>query len=299
VSRGRAPVGTIALLVLAWGSTWPSAKEAVSFCPPISFAAIRFTLAGLMVGALALTRPRREGELTFAHWWRVAVVSTFFNVGSLVLSTLAVARLSAGLTSLLVYVQPPVLALAQLLIFRVRLPRVRVVGIVVGFGGVALTLLVGSVFAKFSIAGLSLAVGAGVLWALGTLWVWRAPAAVPRERLVATQFLIAAGPTALAALLLHPIGDVRATPFALLIYLASAVALSVGWLLFFHLIVRHDAVVVSATLFFVPITAVVLSWVFLGEVVPWEIYPGGLLVLASVYLVRDRRVADDDDPVLA
>ncbi|MDQ1539955.1 MAG: hypothetical protein QOH29_681, partial [Actinomycetota bacterium] len=143
VSSIGAPV-LLALLVVyvVWGSTYLAIRYVVATMPPYLSAAARFTVAGLVLYPWAIRRGGGEQRLadkpTRRHWLSALII------GGMLLAfgngTVSVAERSvpSGTAALLVGMMPLWMALFGRLQYKERLTPVAVVGLLVGFGGVAL-----------------------------------------------------------------------------------------------------------------------------------------------------------------
>ncbi len=61
---------------------------------------------------------------------------------------------------------------------------------------------------------------------------------------------------------------------------------SIGWTIWFILLRKEDAMVVSGTSFIVPLVALFSGWLFLKENIVFESITGSALVLSGVFLVN-------------
>ena len=194
VSSVGAPV-VLALLVVyvVWGSTYLAIRYVVATMPPFLSAAVRFTVAGLVLYPWAIRRggaeQRRSDKPTRRHWLSALII------GGMLLAfgngTVSVAERSvpSGTAALLVGMVPLWMALFGRLQYKERLTPVAVIGLLVGFGGVAL--LVGGGSGQLKASGVALLVGATLAWALGSLYARGAP--MPARPLVGTAMEMIAG----------------------------------------------------------------------------------------------------------
>jgi drug/metabolite transporter (DMT)-like permease len=167
--------------------------------------------------------------------------------------------------------------------------RRKVVGLLAGFAGVVLVIgpwrdAGGSVGARFA------CLAAAFSYAIGFVYVRRflSPRGLAPLALAASQLAAAAVLQAVA------------TPF--LAWHAPAVGLRVGasvgvlgllgtglaYVLYFRLIGDLGATTASAVNYLVPVFAVVISIVLLGEPLSWNLAAGGLVVLAGVAYAENR-----------
>jgi drug/metabolite transporter (DMT)-like permease len=180
---------------------------------------------------------------------------------------------------------PLLLALLDRFVFGQRLAPAAIIGLAIGFSGVAVLVGpsggVGDRFAAITLLFTALA------WASGSIYARRA--ALPSRPLVgAAMQMIAAG------VILIPVGAVRGefsdlqTPswtslggLAYLIVFGSLLAFtSYAWLL------RNAPVKLIGTYAYAnPVVAVLLGTVFLSEPITWQMLVGGGVVIAAVALI--------------
>jgi len=305
---GRAQVPTwriwtaLGTVYLVWGSTYLAIRVVVRTMPPITSAGLRFVAATLLTGAYVLARrgpgafrvPRRQVLTACA----VGILLLFGGNG---LVNLAEQSLPSGLAALLVALVPLFVVVIRAILG--ERPRwVTVIGVVVGFGGVALLLASGGGGAVNG-RGL-LIVGAALSWAAGSVLASRG--SLPALAAVAITMESAAGGIAMLIVgtitgeRLHPAQVSGQSWFALLylIVAGSVVAFSAyAWLLGVAPISQ-----VATYAYVNPVVAVFLGALLLGESVGVAVVTGGLLVVAAVAIVvrseaPSRRAAQADAPI--
>lgn len=179
----RFVVPALGAVYLVWGSTYLAMRVAVEGLPPFFMASTRFVLTGLVL--LAFLRARGASWPTWREWaWSAPVGALMFVLGN---GTVAVAEkhISSGVAAVVCGTMPLwVGALGP--IFKERTTPREWLGLVLGFGGVAVLGLGGELRAEpFSAAILFLA---PISWALGSLLARRLP--LPKGLMsAATQML--------------------------------------------------------------------------------------------------------------
>jgi drug/metabolite transporter (DMT)-like permease len=129
--------GVWLLLCLIWGSTWIVIKLGLSDLPPISFAAIRFTLAVIIL--FALLRVRRIPLPTKASEWRLIALTGVLQF-SVTYSLIfwGEQHISSGLTAVLqAMISVFGLLLAWIFLPSERITAVKAVAVCLGIVGVA------------------------------------------------------------------------------------------------------------------------------------------------------------------
>jgi drug/metabolite transporter (DMT)-like permease len=293
-TRPLAVAGALAIVYVVWGSTYTGIAYGLETLPPLLLAGTRFLAAGAILyiavrlSAAAAVRPTRR------HWAAAALTGTPLLVlgnGGVVW---AQQRVASGIAALLVATVPLWIAALDRVAFGRRLDRRSLIGLALGFAGIATLVDIGGGGADP--VGSVILVLAALGWASGTLLA--RGAALPPQPLLAASMQMLAGGTILtlgAAVTgeLGDIGSVSARSFAGWAYLVafgSIVAFSAyGWLL------RVAPTPLVATYAFVnPVVAVVLGWLLLGEAVGLrEVIAGGIIVAAVALIVTGTARAPD------
>lgn len=156
-----------ALLVLVaalWGFNFVVIKIGIANFPPILFSALRFLFAAL---PLVFFLPRPSVPLRL-------ILGIGLVLGVVKFSLLFIAMdvgLSAGLASLLLQAQAFFTVILAAIVFGDRPRPVQVVGILVAFAG--MTIIATTVDGGFTYAGLALALGAALAWAVSNILMKR------------------------------------------------------------------------------------------------------------------------------
>jgi drug/metabolite transporter (DMT)-like permease len=299
--------GRLALLVWLslcgiWGSTWLGIKLGLRDLPPITFAGIRFALAALLLGAIALIR--RVPQSLTARDWRLLAYTGFLTITvNYALVFWGEQYISSGLAALLSATVPLFgLPLAHWYLASEPLTWAKIVGVLLGLIGVAIVfageLGVGGPLALWASAGIIVAAlataHAGVLLkAQGTH--------IEPSVLAGVQMAGGCIPLLLGGMALEgsPLGF-HWTPlaFASLAYLT--ILGSVIAFLMYYWLIRHTEV--SGVLMIplvTPLIAVLFGVLFGGETIGWHTALGGAAIIGGVALAvvgTGKRVEYDAEP---
>jgi len=127
-----------AYFVVVWGAGFVATRVALQYAAPLTYIGVRYTIAALVPLALAL-QTRADWPATRAGWGHVAVAGLLSHGGYLAGSHYAQYwGLSAGVTALILALQPLVTALVAARWIGERLTGMQIVGSVVGLVGVGL-----------------------------------------------------------------------------------------------------------------------------------------------------------------
>jgi drug/metabolite transporter (DMT)-like permease len=271
--RIAAALGAVYVL---WGSTYLGIRVAIDDLPPLTMLAIRFLIAGALL--YAWTRPKHAAP--DRRGWAAAAVT---GTGLLAVGTGAVAwaelHIDSGLVALVVAMVPLWLALMD----RTKLSSLAIVGLSLGFGGVAA--LAGPGTEAFTPATLVVVVGT-LGWAGASILSRSAP--LPPNGLGAAMQMLCGGAVLLVAgaargelghMHTPSLGAVAAVAY--LVVFGSLVAFTAyTWLL------RNAATSLVGTYAFVnPVVAVLLGTLFLGEPLTLRTIVAGSVIVAGVALI--------------
>jgi drug/metabolite transporter (DMT)-like permease len=293
--RILAVVGALAVVYVVWGSTYLGIALAIETMPPLLMASVRFLLAGTLLYVVASRVGDREGDRPGR---RQGLWAFLTGVPLLTLANGSVGlgqqTVDSGVASLIIASVPLWIALLDRLFFGRRLSRQTIVGIAVGFGGVAL--LIGPTGGGgIDAGGALLLVGASVSWAVGSLLA--RGAILPQRPLVGVAMQMLAGGSVLAVegALLGEVGEVHPgeisgrslAGFAFLVFFGSILAFSCYvWLL------RSTRTSLVATYAYVnPVVAVLLGWAVLDEGIGARTLVAGGIILAAVALIVSAKPA--------
>lgn len=160
----------LAFLVTVWGINWPLTKAALAYSPPLLFAGIRTLIGGLLLLMVVLPRFKK---LRFKETWPIYLISAILNITLFYgLQTVGLNYLHAGLFSAIVFFQPVLMGVFSWLWLGESMYPLKIAGLILGFAGVAVISAAGF-GGHISIAGILLALGSAVSWALGTVYVKR------------------------------------------------------------------------------------------------------------------------------
>ncbi|MEU8205376.1 EamA family transporter [Streptosporangium sp. NPDC049046] len=278
--------GALAIVYVVWGSTYLAIMITIETIPPLLSGAVRFVTAALVLGLVVLLVKGRDA---FRMTWREAGGATL--VGLLLLNggngmvAVAEQHISSGLAALLVASTPLWLVIFRIM-FRDRPRALTLVGVLIGFGGVAVLSLSGGSNVADGV-GVVIILLASLSWAVGSFLASRIP--MPANPFAASVVEMAAGSVGLA-LTAAAMGErldvaaVSARSWAALIYLIMVGSL-VGFTAYVWLLGNAPISLVSTYAYVNPVVAVVLGALVLSEPVTGSMVAAGVVIVVGVALV--------------
>jgi drug/metabolite transporter (DMT)-like permease len=285
VSRERAlSYSAVGLTVALWASAFVAIRYADRSLSPGALALGRLLVGSLALGLLVLVRRerlpgRRElpGIVVCGVLW--------FGVYNVALNA-AETRIDAGTAAMLVNVGPILIAIFAGLMLHEGFPPRLFAGCLVSFAGAVIIGVATSRHGVHEILGAVLCVVAAFAYAGGV--VAQKPVLRFSSPLMVTWLACTIGAIACvpyAGSLVHGVRNAGASTIGWMIYLGVAPT-AVGFVTWAYALARTTAGRMGSTTYLVPPLALLFAWVFLGEVPPWLVLPGGVLCLAGVALAR-------------
>lgn len=277
------------LLALLWGSSFTLIKVSLEGLTPSQLVLTRLVLGASVL--FAITRFRRVGLPRGASTWgHVAVAAAFGNVVPFLLLSYGELTTGAGLAGVLVGSTPLLtLALAAVALRTERPTPRKAVGLLVGFLGVVVVLGPWR-DSSGSLAGQLACLGAALSYAVGFVYVRRylsprglAPLALATAQLASAVVLQAMVTPFLAWQAPHVTGRVT-----LSIVVLGVLGTGLAYVLYFRLIADVGATNASAVNYVVPVVAVLVGVMLLGEPVTWNLLLGGLVVVVGMGYAENR-----------
>ncbi|MCR3749337.1 DMT family transporter [Lentzea californiensis] len=285
----KASVARFLLLALLWGSSFTFIKVSLEGLTPGQLVLSRLILGAAVLLSIAAIRkvalPR-----SVQVWGHIAAAGLFGNVIPFLLLSYGEKSTGAGIAGVLIGATPLLtLALATAALPTERATSRKAVGLALGFVGVVL--LIGPWHESLgSLSGRLACFGAAVSYAIGFVYVrkYLSPLGLAPLSLAASQLVSAAVLQAVVTPFLAWRTPDFTGPVTLSIVLLGLFSTGLAYVLYFRLIGDVGATTASAVNYVVPVFAVLVSVLFLGEHVTWNLLAGGLVVLVGVAYAENR-----------
>ena len=277
------------MFVLLWSTGFIGAKLGLPYAEPMTFLALRFAIAGVLLLAAVLAF-RAPWPRSWSEAGHIAVAGLLLHgvyLGGVFASIHH--GVEAGVAALIVGTQPLLVAAASAPLLGERIGRLQWLGFLLGVVGVALV-----VWRKLALGlGTPLGMGLSVLALFGitaaTLYQKRFCADMPLRSGNMIQFAAAAAATGLLALALETreIAWTGAFVFALA---WLVLVLSLGAFTLLYILIRRGAAArVSSLFYLVPASTALIAWGLFGERFGPVALTGMALTALGVALINLRR----------
>lgn len=270
------------LVMMVWGFNFVAGKWGLSEVPPLLLMSMRFALvAALLLPFARMPRRQMRGILVLSVTLGTLHFGLMFG---------GLARLDAGVASIVVQTQVPFAAIISAVYYRDFFGWRRTLGLVTAVAGVVVLAGTPSIGADFIPA--AMVVGAALFWAIANVQI-KELGAIDGFALNGYLALFCA-PQLLASSLIFEHGQLAALRESdiwlvmSLIYMAVIVTI-LGFMTWYRLLHRYAINQIVPFMLLVPIFAVVFGIVFLDEALDWRVIVGGSLIVGGVGVITIRR----------
>jgi drug/metabolite transporter (DMT)-like permease len=283
-----AAIAAFVALCLIWSSTWLAIKFGLRDLPPISFVAIRFIIAVVVLLAISIGRvrllPPNRGDFKLLAW--TGVLMFCINYALLFWAELYV---SSGLSAVLQATIPIFgMVVAHFILPSEPLRGARIAGAVVALGGVAVIcsrlLDFGGLLAFWG--GVAIVFGAAGAAFSNVLLKARAIRLAP-AMIAAWQMIFGLVPLIVAGLLLegNPLRFHWTTRAIFCLFYLAIPGSALAFVLLYWLMPRMSVTNLQTISFITPPGAVLFGWLLGGERFNLWSLSGGALILVGVWLI--------------
>ena len=276
------------LFVVLWSTGFIGAKLGLPDCEPLTLLSLRYAAVLVLMGAVSLAT-RAPWPADRRQWLHIGVSGLLIHavyLGGVV--TAIRLGLPAGITALVVGLQPVLTALGAGLFLRERVRATQWAGLALGLAGVILV-VANKVAGSGGPAAATLLVPAVIALAgitAGTLYQKRFCASFDLRTGSVIQFLPCLVVTALAASRTETM-IVHWTPAFVFALAWLVLVLSVGAVSLLNVLIRSGSAVNVASLFYLtPPTTALIAWAMFGETLTGLALAGMGLAVLGVWLAR-------------
>ncbi len=277
---------SLLVAIIGWGWAWVGIRYAIRYYAPGQLAFGRYLVASMTLLPFWLARggrfPRRE------HWFALIVMGvTGFTIYNFCIN-LGEQTITAGTAALIGAFLPIGNTLGAAFFLNEKLSRVRWIGILIAFGGVAVTSLGAQGHLEFSFGASLVFVAVLSASVYGVLTKYMVKNYAPLE---VVSWAMWAGTLALLPLGHGLLTRVQQVPLLATfnVILLGILPGAICYALFTFALSRVTVARASTSMFFMPITSILLGWLLLGELPSWIAITGGCVTIIGAYIVNTKK----------
>ncbi len=287
---GRSWLLNYVALAVIWGLSFAFVKQGLTALTPVQVTAARLGLGAIVVVGLLLST-RTFPRATLTEWRHLVVVGVVGLAVPFALIAFAETRVTSILAGLLNAATPLFTAVfITVLVPEERPHRLQVVGLVIGFLGIAV--LVGAWDlggTGVDPVGVLAMIAATLCYGFGTSFGRVSLSSSRLSGIQLTGIQLLSGTAALLVLLILDPGSDPGdlTPVAGLSVLALGVlGTGLAMVLFWHILRQAGATVAATVTYVIPVVSTSVGVLFLREAFTWNQIVGGLIVIGGVVLTQ-------------
>ena len=278
----RKPILALAVMTITWGYNWVVMKEALSFCDPFVFTAIRVIPAAICLFGILLWTKKDWHPRQVVWTIILGLLSTTLGLGLPIWSLVSG---GAGKTAILLYTMPFWVIIMAWPILGEKVRGFEWLAVILAFTGLVLIVSVDAAGAKLFSS--ILAVISGIAWA-GSAIVTRIMRRNPDFDVVSVttwQMIYGAAPLIIIAFLV-PASPIQWTTVFITALLYNVFVTSViAFLLWFYILNKLPAGMATMGTLITPVIAIIAAAIQLGEIPSLQETMGIILILLGIGLL--------------
>ena len=280
---------------IIWGSTYLAIRIGVGEFPPTLFAGIRFLIAGTLMLAFSVYKGLKL-PANFSEVMKISIVGLFLLLGGNGCVVWAETRIHSGTASLLVATVPLFMALIELTLpNRPKLNLKGWIGLLIGFGGVALLVFSNSTNASADVIGVVLLLIGAFSWAIGSVYSKSFKASSSIIPNIAIQMLAGGLGLFIVGTSFGELSKIHVTSKGMgamlyLIFFGSIV----GYSCYVYILEKWPAAKAGTYAYVNPLVAVLLGALILNEPISIGVIMSTVVILGGVILVQTSKIKIQD-----
>ena len=279
----------IGILSIIWGASFFFVEIAVERMTPLTLVLCRVGFAAfLLLGFVRLTG--REMPKKIGIWGAFLVIGMLNNVIPFSLITWGQQHIDSSLAAILNATTPVFsVMLAHFLTKDESLTKNRLTGVLFGWMGVAILIGIDALSGVgMKIAGQAAVLGASFLYAMAAIFGRRFKAFDP--------VVVSAGMLTGSTIIMIPLAFMMEQPLALdptpvtwaALFGLSAVSTALAYIIYFHVLSKAGATNILLVTFLIPVSAIFLGMMVLGETPGWNVFAGMALIFMGLVFIDGR-----------
>lgn len=280
-------IGMGLAFALIWSSAFSSARIIVADAAPLGSLALRFFISGL-IGVCIARAMGQTWVLTKDQWRATLVFGICQNAIYLGMNFVAMQTVQASIASIIASTMPLIVAFAGWVIYRDSLPKIAVLGLILGIVGVII-IMSARLQAGVDLNGVMLCVIGAAALAVATLSMRSASSGGNLMMVVGLQMLVGALVLAIVAAFIEPFYFNPSAPVVLAFaYTTLFPGLLATWI-WFSLVQRIGPTRAATFHFLNPFFGVAIAAVLLGEALGWRDLIGVGIITVGILCVQLSR----------
>ncbi|MEK9197119.1 DMT family transporter [Ureibacillus sp. FSL E2-3493] len=273
----------ILLTTFLMGSSFAVVKFGLPYSSPLLLAALRFTLAGLIMAVIVFIL-KRPHPTSIKNWMKMFTIGAFQTAGVMGCIFLSLRTITASESSILTFTNPLLVVVFSTIFLKTHYKFYQWIGVLFGLVGVSITM-----GAQLELKiGIFYGILSAVFWAIATLLANKWGVHFDTWVLSAYQMLFGGLLLLLSSFMFEKSFFILNSHSLLILLWLSIMSSIVQFAVWYYLLQKGDPGRTSAYLFLAPFFGVISGWLLLGEPLYPSIIVGGMFIIIGIYLVNSN-----------
>ncbi|MGF9979148.1 DMT family transporter [Viridibacillus arvi] len=273
----------ILLTTFLMGSSFAVVKIGLPYSSPLLLAALRFTLAGIIMAIIVIIL-KRPHPTSKESWIKLLIIGSLQTAGVMGCIFLSLRTITASESSILTFTNPLLVVVLGTIFSQIRYKYYQWIGVLFGLLGVSITM---GAQIEFKI-GILFGILSAIFWAMATLLAKKWGAFFDNWVLSAYQMLFGGLILLLGSFTLEESFFILNSNSIFILLWLSIMSSIVQFAVWYYLLQKGDPGKTSAFLFLAPFFGVLTGWLLLDEPLYPSLIVGGLFIIIGIYLVNSN-----------
>lgn len=281
----------VVLTTSLMGSAFAIGKIGLEYASPIMLVALRFTIAGVVMGLIVYLLKRPHPKI-LSTWGKIFVIGAFQTAVVMGCIFVSLKTITAGESSILTFMNPLLVVIFGTVFLKHHYRKLQWFGVSIGFIGVVITF-----GAHLTIkTGTILGFGSAVSWAIGTLLIKTWGMKIDVWVLTAYQMLFGGLILFISSFFLETVFFIPNVSSIMILLWLAIMASVVQFAIWFYLLQTGDPGKTSAFLFLAPFFGVLSGAIILNEPIHWYVMLGGGFIFIGIFFANwmPQKTADSN-----
>ncbi|MEX3622279.1 DMT family transporter [Viridibacillus arvi] len=273
----------ILLTTFLMGSSFAVVKIGLPYSSPLLLAALRFTLAGIIMAIIVIIL-KRPHPTSKESWIKLLIIGSLQTAGVMGCIFLSLRTITASESSILTFTNPLLVVVFGTIFSQISYKYYQWIGVLFGLVGVSITM---GAQIEFKI-GILFGILSAVFWAMATLLAKKWGSFFDNWVLSAYQMLFGGLILLLGSFTLEESFFILNRNSIFILLWLSIMSSIVQFAVWFYLLQKGDPGKTSAFLFLAPFFGVLTGWLLLDEPLYPSLIVGGLFIIIGIYFVNSN-----------
>lgn len=289
-------IAALMITMLIWGSSFAIVKMGLQEIPPLFFAFIRIFIASIFLTSIIFIKKESVQFINaIRKEWKYFIVLGIIGITLMnITQNFGQSYTSSALAGILQNINPFFILVLSVLFIREIISMNKIFGTIIGFIGMVIVVFAGqdiaTIMSSQTFLGNALMIGSAICWAIYSVLtknIIKKYSALYLIAISCTVGWIALFPIAFVFEDINSIYSLSLNSWSILIYL-GVFSSGITYFLWNYALSKKDASEISVFVFLVPVIAIAIGALFMGEEITLYTLIGSVLIIFGIYLTEKK-----------